>query len=110
MRIVAAALRFKNGSVSTGINHIECWWKAFYDGIIKENPAEQSVVDFVEKYGVEEGFVTDTGRFVDRDRAFQIAVAARQVDSSMGWLDAGELDAEEMNESLAAIAVCALLC
>lgn len=109
MRIVASALRFKDGNVVTGFNHIACWWKAFNDGIIEENPADLSIVDFVEKYGVEEGFLTDTDRFVDRDQAFKIAVAARQVDSKMGWLDAEDLDAEDLDESAATAVVAALL-
>lgn len=94
--IRAAAIRFPDGEVFEGPFHAECWYEAKAKGKVKEDVSQGEYVDLIEVYSVVEGFTTTTGRFVGREEAFRIAVAAHQQmpepsDSPYQYLDSQDV-------------------
>jgi len=78
-RIKAAAIRLKDGRVFTGKCH---------GNIIQSFPGK---VDRQDTVGSQHGFVTSDGRFVDRQDARDVAVAAGQVPEGIGVLYSEDL-------------------
>lgn len=72
LRIVAAAIKLKNGRVICGVRHLDEIMRANLPTLLE---AAQECLS-----GREEGFVTNAYEFVDRNQAFRIAVMANQID------------------------------
>lgn len=68
-RIVQAAIKFTDGKVYVGKRHHDCI------RIICEQTGAKRVGT-----GSVQGFVTDTGEFVDREQAAVIALACKQIE------------------------------
>jgi hypothetical protein len=79
MKIAHAAIREKNlpYRIFTGKQHFDC-----YDKFRKTKP---------KSYQAENGFITDTGEFVDRKTAAKIAFEAGQIDKPVEVLFSEEL-------------------
>lgn len=99
-RIVAAAMRIR-GKVYTGKFHAAAVWDAYSHDAFPEYTTTE---DFKKAWetdqlprDMEEGFVTNTGRFVDREEAFELAGVAGQTDP---WSDEmrgrSSLDADDV--------------
>ncbi len=71
-KISAAAVRCNGDKVFTGANHLECWMK-----ITQLAVDEKTKADYMTNH--EDGFVTSSGRFVDREEAFHIAKHNQQI-------------------------------
>ena len=67
MKVVQAALKFDNGHIFTDVRHADIYEKLHKHRIDITN------------FNVIEGFVTDTGNFVDRYEAKKIAIEANQL-------------------------------
>lgn len=77
--IRAAAIRFPDGKVIEGTFHADCWLIAYDQGYVAEQMGDEFTAEFlIQKYKAEEGFTTTQGRFVDREEAYRIAIAAQQ--------------------------------
>lgn len=73
-KITSAAVRLTNGHVYTGLFHGDALKNAH------RVYAEKSESYYSKLFGKsEDGFITNTGRFVDRDEAYGIAVKGRQI-------------------------------
>lgn len=67
-----------------GENHAMLWEIAAKKGLVGTNPAGQPWLD-----KIEDGFVTASGRFVDREEALKTALSAGQiVESDCGYIEA----------------------
>lgn len=71
LRVVAAAVRLKNGRVICGVRHFDKLMRGNLPTLIEA--AHECLA------GHEEGFVTNAYEFVDRNRAWEIAEAAEQI-------------------------------
>lgn len=78
MKIVKSAIRYK-GKIYTGIRH-----NLIAEEVRKENK------DYYLKLE-EQGFVTDTGRFVSREEAAKIAFKAGQIPNGIYSLDSYQI-------------------
>lgn len=102
--IRAAAIRFPDGTIFEGTFHAECWYEAYSKGKIAEDPSEGEFINLIERYKVDEGFTTTTGRFVDRSEAYDISVAALQRPAEepgefdTQWLDSHDIADKYRNE------------
>jgi len=81
-KIVKAAIK-RNGKVYTGFRHALVLDSMRIDGVVVnvENPLKMD----------EQGFVTNTGRFVDRVEAANIAFKAGQIRSGISSLDSYQI-------------------
>jgi len=70
-RIVASAIKLKGGRVICGVRH--------FDKIMRQNLPTLIDVAHEVLAGHEEGFVTNAYEFVNRNKAWQIAVMAGQI-------------------------------
>ena len=91
-RIVAAAVRFKDGSVYIGHSHYDAYWEKAHTDTGEEEPD----VDSIYATG-DEGFMTSSGRIVSREEALDIAKAASQYSGNdeYPWLDYLEVDRDQ---------------
>jgi hypothetical protein len=105
--IAAVAIRFPDGRVFEDCTHFGAMFAAFHAGAFppckpKTTKGWNTFMKFVDdmkltsKYRLEEGFTTNSGRFVGRDEAFRIAERARQLKElpnshSDVWLSSHEL-------------------
>ena len=103
--IRAAAIRFADGTVYEGPFHAHCWMQAREDGLVDYEPDEDvDVGDLQAIYDVRDGFVTTSGRFVDRGEAFRISMDAKQIPREEpglypAWLDSGDVQHSYATES-----------
>jgi hypothetical protein len=104
--IVSVSIRLSGEQVYSHTTHYDAMWVAFDAGAFvgfdlkseddRDNFAEacQSGKLFVQLQ-VEEGFLTNRGRFVGRDEAYSLATQAYQLrddfDRKFEWLDASDL-------------------
>ena len=95
-RLKLAAIRMKDGKVITGRLHGECLEKAIRLGLIPGMPTDELVY---EVYDIEPGFVTNTGRFLNREEAFIMARDANLVSPSEYGDDMGQLHASDVWEA-----------
>jgi hypothetical protein len=95
-RLKLAAIRMKDGTVITGRLHGECLDKAIRRGLIPGMPTDELVY---EVYDIEPGFVTNTGRFLNREEAFIMARDAGLVQASEYGDDMGQLHASDVWEA-----------
>jgi hypothetical protein len=87
--VVAASIRSPSGKIYNDTNHGSAYMTA----------AEELGVDVDDIFASwDEGFLTNTGRFVDREEAYKIAMAAKQhrpafaKDPNEPWLEYGEVE------------------
>lgn len=83
-RIQAAALRYKD-RVFIGKGHIDA-----YDAL------ERVFTSSIDMKEVEQGFMTDSGRFVDRNEAAEIAEKAKQYKFGVKIQEPGSLQSEHL--------------
>ena len=89
-RIAAAAFRHPvTGEITTGVTHLEAW-PGGPEGI------DALCAQLGPDVYLAEGFMTDTGRFVDRKEALAIAAAANQHDRDEQPIHEGHLHSEEV--------------
>ena len=67
-KIMHAAVRMTNGMVFLGKSHPDCFYQASYVGVKHSQSAK------------DQGFFTNDGRFLDREKSFEVAWMAGQVD------------------------------
>lgn len=85
MKIIAAAIKVKGTIYSAGTIHACIWCDLFKDGIMPKRSesamahADWELVWF--EWETEEGFLTDTGEFLNREQAAELALANGQADS-----------------------------
>lgn len=72
LRVVAAAVKLKDGRIICGVRHFDPLMRAHLPEEIKEAQALLA--------GHEEGFVTNSYHYVSREDAWKIAVCAQQID------------------------------
>jgi hypothetical protein len=81
--VVGAAFRNREGELFSGMDHGTAYSDAWTKGKAKTIPDVWESGDHAARFraeqGLEEGFVTSTGRFVTRDEAAEVARQARQV-------------------------------
>lgn len=75
-----AAVKSECGKVVTGKSHADCFHKGILDLQLEMSQREE-----------DQGFVTSTGRYVSREEAQKIAIAAGQVAPTLGNLYSEEL-------------------
>lgn len=81
-RVLWTAIRFPNGTVVTAPLHVDCYVKAFKSGMFPE-VKDYEDLEFCLANGcggvsdVEEGFVSSTGRFLNRNEAFYLETEGR---------------------------------
>jgi len=95
-KLKLAAIRMKDGKVITGRLHGECLDKAIRLGLIPGMPTDELVY---EVYDIEPGFMTNTGRFLNREEAFILARDANLVSPSEYGDDMGQLHASDVWEA-----------
>jgi len=78
-----AAVKAQAGMIILGKAHSECFQQAFHSGIMTSKKA------------IDQGFMTNKGRFVDRNEAARIAGDAGRVHGSCTILFSEELWSEE---------------
>ena len=82
MRITAAAIKIKETIVSSCTIHACLWLEAFRRGLLPQRTEHEMTQDDWRTvwlvWGVQEGFLCDTGEFVDREQAAIIALANGQ--------------------------------
>lgn len=97
--IVAAAIRLNNGQVFTGPAHFEAMIKAARSGLFNWPGVTTGLTDDYETFDPYEsiseleptdGWLTSTGRFVDREEAAAIAHNAKQTASNLKSLHSGD--------------------
>lgn len=77
--IRAAAIRFPDGTAYYAPFHADCYYQAYAEGKIKISPDHHQFYDLIQRYDIEEGFLTTKGRFVNRSEAFDIAQRNDQI-------------------------------
>lgn len=87
--IQACAVRLKDGTILTGETHTHIFSNAVSDGLFGEYAQEMDEDDpdwarMMKETGWENGFITNTGRFVGRKEAYRIARKATQVPANAG--------------------------
>jgi hypothetical protein len=75
-KVVAAAIRV-NGKVITGPMHALALVRALEMGILDDAALNAYYEGDLESLGIEEGFVTTTGRFISREEAYELERARR---------------------------------
>jgi len=89
--VAAAAIQLEDGTVLTGKNHAR---------IVMENPDAFDGRDLTEFAG-NDGFVTNTGRYIDREEAMQLASSSGQLRPELQErIDSGDMEplaAEDLN-------------
>lgn len=78
------------GLVFAGWRHADCW-VALSSWLAHLSERESEALDEQERAGKHEGFITSTGRFVDREDAGCIAFIAEQVSRDGLWLTSEDL-------------------
>lgn len=99
---IATAAWSYHGNIYQGTDHYSAFLNAWDAAAFPDCDFIEDAYDKIHANG-KDGFVTTQGRFVDRDEAHQIALAARQYYDKPfdmaaykeGWLDAGNLSVAE---------------
>ena len=90
-RIDGASIKLRDGKIFTHDTHYDAFSCALTSGAFPEfsDLSEDSIEDFseavqsdviCERHGIDVGFVTTTGRFVDREEAHRIATNSNQIE------------------------------
>lgn len=74
-----AAVKSKDGRVFMGKSHAECFWQGSNIAVEMSSKAD------------DQGFVTSTGRFVNREEASRLAWYAKQINRDNGYLFSEDL-------------------
>lgn len=86
-RIVCAAIRHKSGVVLAGVRHYDNWTMRPMLKLLGCEPGDSW-------YGAQQGFLTNTGEFLNREQAWEIADAAGQIRQTTGLV--GTLYSEDL--------------
>ena len=106
-RIDGVSIRLRDGRIFTHDTHYDALSDAFAIGAFPEFSAssESSTEDFTEavqtgdlckRYDIKSGFVTTTGRFVNREEGHRIALLSMQINSSERLSEGDVLYAESL--------------